>query len=121
MKVTFIDGIESMSGTMNCGNGRRMTIYHRKGDKPGQGHARMWSKGDHPRTTPVTEKELANRELFARTNEKYSQLTPEEKERYAQLYHDTKGGFNGKKYATFHGFVKGLIFDELKKGQIGIS
>ena len=121
MNVTFIDGIESMSGTMNCGNGRRMTIYHRKGDKPGQGHARMWSKGDHPRTTPVSEKELANRELFVRTNEKYSQLTEQEKNWFARKFQDCHGVFKGKKYATVHGFTKARLYDEQKKSQIGIS
>ena len=116
MKVTFINGIASMSGTMNCGRQGRVVFTHRKNDKPGQGRAYFRTKDSYKRSTKVSERELKNREIFARTNEKFSQLTPKEKNWFARKFQDCHGVFNGKKYATLQGFTKARLYDEVKNG-----
>ena len=115
LRVKFIDGIESMSGTMDCGNGQRMTITHRKSDKPGEGHARIWRKGDYKRKTEVGESELARRRIFALANKKIAKdmKDPSLVQMYQEDYKIAKGIFNGKKYATLRGFAFAQMYDAM--------
>ena len=72
----------------------------------------------NPRSTPVSEKELENRRLFARANQIYSQLTDKDKVAYRSLWIKYKGKFNGKTYTTLHGYIKAALYNELKIGII---
>ena len=117
MKVKFIDGIESMSGTMNCGYGKRITFTHRKGDKPGEGHARFWTKGDYKRSTPVTGDEILRRKAFAEAGKHTAEALKDESlcKAWAQTYIDTNGVVDGKKYKNLRGFIFGNIYQHLLK------
>lgn len=80
------------------------------------GKQHVYIQRSKERSTPVSEKELENRRLFARANEIYSQLTDGDIEAYRTLWREQKGKFNGKTYTTLHGYIKAALYFELKNG-----
>ena len=63
MKVTFLPGIKSISGTFrNKHMQERIVFRHYKHDKPGEGHASI--QRPQERLTPVTPEELQRRLRF---------------------------------------------------------
>ena len=74
LKVKFDCGIESMSGTMKHKDGTCITFTHRRGDKPGEGHARIWQKGMYKRSTKVQPEEIARREIFSLRSKRVAEL-----------------------------------------------
>ena len=118
MKVKFMPGIESMSGTMKSSYGQRVTFSHRRGDKPGEGHVRMWKKGDYGRSTPVTPEELQRRDWFAEATRRATEVM---KNRYTlEAYHEAwvanRYCYGGKTYATLRGYIVTRMYNKLKNG-----
>ena len=68
------------------------------------------------RSTPITEKEMAARNLFAETMEKYKALSPHEIEWFKARYKKTRGKMFGKTYKTLSGFIKAFLHNEIKNG-----
>ena len=65
MKVEFMPGIKSISGSTKPRMGKRMVFRHLKSDKPGHGHLTICSSNAYERKTPVTEREKCARKLFS--------------------------------------------------------
>ena len=65
MKVEFMPGIASMSGTVKTKNGDRLVFMHRASDGKGHGRAYLRTQKDYQRSTPVSDKERVARSLFA--------------------------------------------------------
>ena len=65
------------------------------------------------RSTAPSEKELLQRELFARANAAYAALSPEELRRYQVEGHNAHWKFNGKEY-TPAGYIRARLYQELK-------
>ena len=65
MKVEFMPGIASISGSTKSRSGKRLVFRHYKSDKPGHGHATIYHQDAFERRTPVTEREEATRRLFS--------------------------------------------------------
>ena len=79
MKVEFMPGIASMSGTLKGQNGYKLVFMHRQSDGKGHGHAYLRTKKDYQRSTPVSDKEIAARSLFATRAQLVKQLMTEHK------------------------------------------
>ena len=65
MKVEFMPGIASMSGMVKNSGRKRVIFRHYASDRPGHGHATICSSSAFVRKTPLTEREIAARELFS--------------------------------------------------------
>lgn len=65
MKVEFMPGIASISGSTKSRSGKRLVFRHLKSDKPGHGHATIFHEDAFKRRTRVTEREEAVRRLFS--------------------------------------------------------
>ena len=65
MKVEFMHGIKSISGSTKTRSGKRMVFRHLKSDKPGHGHLTICSSDAYERTRPVTEAEQKAKRLFS--------------------------------------------------------
>jgi hypothetical protein len=65
MKVEFMPGIKSISGSTKPGMGKRMVFRHLKSDKPGQGHLTICSSNAYERTKPASEAEQNAKRLFS--------------------------------------------------------
>ena len=79
MKVEFMPGIASMSGTVKTKNGDRLVFMHRASDGKGRGHAYLRTQKDYQRSTPVSDKERVARSLFAIRAQLVKQLMTEHK------------------------------------------
>jgi len=115
MKVTFMPGIESISGTQKTVFGKRIVFTKRKSDEKGSGRVYLRRDEDYQRRTPVSKKELAARQLFATIAENVKNMTDDEKAQYEILYKKDKRKFNGKTYNTLRGFIVANLYDEYKK------
>lgn len=67
MKVTLMPGIDAISGSTRPVHGKR-TVFITRTNAQGKRETRMYfrSAADYKRKSPVTEKEMAARSLFAR-------------------------------------------------------
>ena len=65
MKVEFMPGIKSISGSTKPRMGKRLVFRHYKSDKPGHGHLTICSNDAFKRRTRITEREEAARRLFS--------------------------------------------------------
>ena len=74
MKVEYIPGIASMSGSLKMPGGKRLIFRHYASDRPGHGHATVCSANTYKRRTPVTEAEQAAKRLFSRRASYVKQL-----------------------------------------------
>ncbi|MBR4548154.1 MAG: hypothetical protein IKO66_08965 [Paludibacteraceae bacterium] len=77
MKVEFMPGIASMSGSVKTKNGDRLVFMHRASDGKGHGRAYLRTSKDYQRSTPVSEKEIAARALFQNRAQLVKQLMTE--------------------------------------------
>ena len=77
MKVEFMPGIASMSGTLKGRDGYKLVFMHRASDGKGRGHAYLRSKESYQRSKPVSDKEIAARSLFATRAQLVKQLMTE--------------------------------------------
>jgi hypothetical protein len=66
MKVEFLPGIASISGSIKPSKGKRIIFRHFASDLPGQGHVTICAPDAYRRKTPVSERELAAKRLFSR-------------------------------------------------------
>lgn len=103
--VDFPDYMKGVSGTLRSitladGTKRKVIVTCSK-----SGKQRMYLRDYKPRTTKVSESERKNRELFANASWFYRNLTDEQKKAYAKEWKKNKFCLNGKKYATFRGYV----------------
>ena len=75
MKITLMPGIESISGSIKSARGKR-TVFITRTNAKGKRETRMYlrSAADYQRKTPVTEKEMAARSLFARRQTRVREL-----------------------------------------------
>ena len=65
MKVEFMHGIKSISGSTKTRSGKRMVFRHLKSDKPGHGHLTICSSDTYERTKPASEAEQNAKRLFS--------------------------------------------------------
>ena len=65
MKVEFMPGIKSISGSTKSRSGKRMVFRHLKSDKPGHGHLTICSSDAYKRTKPTTDAERNAIRLFS--------------------------------------------------------
>ena len=79
MKVEFMPGIASMSGTLKDKNGNKLVFMHRQSDGKGHGRAYLRTPKDYQRSTPVSDKEIAARVLFQNRAQLVKQLMTEHK------------------------------------------
>ena len=77
MKVEFMPGIASMSGSVKTKNGDRLVFMHRQSDGKGHGRAYLRTSKDYQRSTPVSDKEKVARSLFAIRAQLVKQLMTE--------------------------------------------
>lgn len=104
MNVELPRGIASISGTVaKSGNRKLVAKTFRNAD--GTKRTRMYWMEKQQRSTPVTDKEAANRVRLAQAAQFFCQLSPEDKERYALEMRKSNYRFNGKDYFTLRGYV----------------
>jgi len=66
MRITYMPGIESITGSMKDKvTGKRLVFTRCRSDKPGHGRMYLRSKNDYVRSTPPSDKEIKARQLFA--------------------------------------------------------
>lgn len=65
MKVEFMPGIKSISGSTKPRTGKRLVFRHYKSDKPGHGHLTICSSDTYERTKPASEAEQNAKRLFS--------------------------------------------------------
>ena len=114
-KVKLMKGIESMSGTLakNAHGDRVIAKTFTKANGTKETRLYFYKAGEGVRTTPVSDKEKAQRARFAQANEALKQLTPEQKQHFAQQCHDSHFFFNGKQYRTFRGYLLARLMLDL--------
>ena len=100
MKVTFKNGIESLSGK----SGNMIFKTYRRGGKI-ETRAYLRPLGAYERSAPVTEKEMACREKFAAFQKFWRSLPPDNKMRYQELWKQDGYVYRGKQYGTLRGYV----------------
>lgn len=115
MKVEFMPGIESVSGSLKQKNGNRLVFTHRRSDKSGQGRLYLRHASDYQRSTPVSDKELANRQRLARISLMAKNLSEEQKKAYLEDW-SRNHFFNGKEYATPRGYIIARLNSEFPNG-----
>ena len=103
----FPAGIEHVSGTLakrkiSTADG---TITQRVFACVRNGKQRIYFREDKPRTTSLSEKEKQARQRLAQAARYYKNLSTEQRAQYAELFINTGGIFNGKKYSTLRGFI----------------
>ena len=74
MKVTFMPGIDSVSGSMRNRKGERIVFTKHRGDQPGHGRMYIRSERTYRRTGEPSERELRARALFAQRRAYVEQL-----------------------------------------------
>lgn len=66
MKVEYMPGIESITGSIKDKvTGKRVVFTRCRSDKPGHGRMYFRSNNDYVRSTPLSDKEIKARQLFA--------------------------------------------------------
>ena len=65
MKVEFMPGIKSISGSTKPRTGKRIVFRHYKSDKPGHGHLTICSSDAYVRTKPASDAEQNAKRLFS--------------------------------------------------------
>lgn len=113
MKVTFMPGIESISGSMKSPTGKKLIFRHYQGDKSGHGHVYMHNSSDYQRKKPLSENEKAARKQFADVQRRIAALTTEEMSNYKRNFRDAQGKFRGKKYKTLRGYISAVIYNSI--------
>jgi hypothetical protein len=115
MKCELNPNIKSISGKVG---GMLFKTYKRPNGKT---ETRMYfmprkknGKYGYTRTTRVTDKEKVHRSLFAQASAMVSVMTDEEKQRYHTEWQKAKYMFNGKKYASFRGYIVARLYADLK-------
>ena len=101
MKVTFKNGIESLSGK----SGNMIFKTYRRRDGKIETRAYLRPLGAYERSAPVTEKEMACREKFAAFQKFWRTLPPDNKMRYHDLWKEAGYMYRGKQYGTLRGYV----------------
>ena len=104
VKIKFMPGIESISGTMKGRNGHRIEFRHFKNDKKGNGHM-YFRKDDDYKRAKTTPKEREARSKFALIMRQFYSLSPEEMNEYKKQFEASKGKIKGKRYKSLRGFV----------------
>jgi len=115
MKVEFLSGIASASGTFRkLKNGDRIIVTTRKAPTSSKLRTHMYfrSADSYKRKSPVSENERKARARFATIAEQIKNLSPEQKKDYQQQWRKNKYMFNGKKYATLRGYVMARLYAE---------
>ena len=120
-KITLVPGLEDITGVISRHKWKDRDGIHVRTTRicktpSGKRTIRIYNSDDYKRTTPVSEKELENRRIFAETGKRYKQLTPQEKEWFEVKFISYKGKFKGKKYSTLHGFIKAWLYADIKDG-----
>ena len=119
MKVTLAAGIESMSGK----NGNMVFRTYKRPDgktetrayalpKKGWNARQKRTTYGYTRSTKPSENELAARSRFSQISLRISNLTEEQRTRYAQEWQISKYKFNGKSYATLRGYIMARLYAE---------
>ena len=103
--VEFPDFMKGVSGTLRSikfsdGTKRKIIVTCSK-----SGKQRMYLRDYKPRTSKVSENEIAARGKFAQAAQFYCNLTKEQKEAYSRQWRKNKYKLNGKKYATLRGYI----------------
>lgn len=121
MKVTFMPGIDSISGSFKGKNGSKTVFMHRKSDKKGEGRMYFRHNSDYARKNPLTDNERAARLKFAQITETIQKMTDEQKQQYADEMKKARNKFNGKTYSSLRGYIMARLYVESPDSIVGIS
>ena len=108
MQVELMPGIKSISGSIKCQNGGKITFKTYK-----NGQTRMYMSRPRERATTPSENELRQRQRFARVMDAYRTLSPDEQRRYMREGHLNNWTFNGKQYKSPAGYIRARLFATL--------
>ena len=112
MLVQLPKGIASISGTISRSRDHRLVAKtFTKAD--GTRETRFYMMPKQQRSTPVTDKEKAQRARFAQAAEALKNLTPEQLKQYATEGKQTHYRFNGKQYKSPRGYFLARLMKEL--------
>ena len=104
MKVQLPEGIASISGTLSRSRNHRLVAKtFNKAD--GTKETRFYMMPKHERSTPVSDKEIAQRNRLATAAARYNALSEDEKKQYARECKAAQFIFKGKQYNTFRGYT----------------
>lgn len=112
MKLQLPEGIASISGTISRSREHRLvakTYTHANGDT----ETRVYMMHKQERTTPLSDKEMAQRARFAKATQTLNNLTPEQRHQFALDCHNDHFRFNGKQYNTLRGYIVARLMKEL--------
>lgn len=108
MKITLAAGIESISGK----NGNMVFRTYKRPNGKTETCAYILPRKGYRRSTKPSGNELAARSRFAQISLKLSNLTEEQRTRYAQEWQISDYKFNGKLYATLRGYIMARLYAE---------
>ena len=117
MKCILAAGIESISGTMKGKDGKNLTFrtYNRlQPDGTYKKETRVYLQPQTQRSTPVTDAEIKQRNLFALASEFWRTMPTETKQIYNDIWKRDGYRFNGKVYVTLRGYVIARFMAEHK-------
>ncbi|MBQ9295872.1 MAG: hypothetical protein IJ204_01595 [Paludibacteraceae bacterium] len=69
------------------------------------GHQRVYLREERQRATPVTDKEIAQRNRFAQASAFFYNLSQDEIMMWWDIFNQDHYKFRGKKYATLRGYI----------------
>ena len=107
-KCDFADNVKNVRGTLS------KTVHYEHGQKivkrvvaqvTPSGKQRIFIRQDAIRTTPYSDKEIAQQTRFKQAADYYYHLDETTKMAYAAAWKKNNHMFNGKKYATLRGFI----------------
>lgn len=112
MKVQLPQGIASISGTISRSENHQL-IAKTYNKTDGTQETRFYMMPKQQRTTPLSDKEKAQRARFAQAAEALKNLTPEQFKQYATEGKNTHFRFNGKQYSSPRGYILARLMKEL--------
>ena len=118
MKCILAAGIESISGSMRGKNGTRIefrTFTRPSSNRKPQTETRVYLLKKRERTTPLSDAEKKQRNLFTLATKYWKELPSETKHIYHDLWERSNHVYKGKRYNTLRGYFLARFIAEQKK------
>ena len=109
MKCTLMPGIESISGSIKCKRGVKLTFKHYT--KNGRNETRAYVMHKQERKSKPSEKEIAQRRKFAQAANYFASLSEPQLSAYFLEFRKDNYQLGGKTYATLRGYVMARFFN----------
>ena len=113
----FAGGIKNVRGTISrhiVKKGEQTYVTSVVAKVTSSGKQRIYIQQKPVRTTPVREKELKARALFAEIIGRVKNLPDEQVQAFNDQWRKDRMKFNGKKYATLRGYIVARLYAEEK-------